>query len=138
MKRPINSYNGKITFINDDKTSHSPNLPVSEYLAKMIEHVVLTTGLSININSTTGGNHSPRSFHQFGMAVDINKINSLRIDDPKNTSSVRRFQQIISQHPDVSECFGPFINIRKKSGQIIQKPEMKIKHINYLHISSQR
>ena len=138
MKRLINAQNGKITFVNDDKNASSPNLPVSGHLAKMIEQAVTSTGLKVNINSTTGGNHAARSFHQFGMAVDINSINDKRIDDPGNFTAVRRFQQFISQHQDVSECFGPFINIRKKSGQVIQKPEMKQKHLNHLHISSQR
>lgn len=138
MKRTIRTQNGKITFINDDPSKPSPNLPVSEYLAKMIEDAVFMTTLSININSTSGGNHAPRSFHQFGMAVDINMINNKRIDDPSNANDVRRFQQKISQHPDVAECFGPFINIRKKGTSITQKPLMKTKHLNHLHISSQR
>ncbi len=104
MKRTIHTQKGKITFINDDTSKPSPDLPVSEHLARMIENTVFKTSLSININSTSGGHHSPRSFHQFGMAVDINKINNRRIDDSSNASDVRRFQQVISQHPDVAEC----------------------------------
>lgn len=138
MKRTICTQNGIITFINDDPSKPSPNLPVSEYLAKMIENAVFMTSLSININSTSGGNHAPRSFHQFGMAVDINMINDKRIDDPSNANDVRRFQQKISLHPDVAECFGPFINIRKKGTNITKKPLMKAKHLNHFHISSQR
>ena len=79
MKRNILSFNGKITFINDEPKNPSPNLPVSEFLAKMIEHVVRTTNLSININSTTGGTHSKTSFHYYGMAVDINSINGKKL-----------------------------------------------------------
>lgn len=138
MKRNILTFNGKITFINDEPSNPSPNLPVSESLAKMIEHVVRTTNLSININSTTGGTHSKTSFHYYGMAVDINLINVKKIDDPTNSNNVKRVQQLLSQQADIGECFGPFINIRKKGTQITQKPQMKAKHLNHLHISSQR
>lgn len=138
MKRNILTFNGKITFINDVPSNPSPNLPVSEHLAKMIENIVRTTGLSININSTTGGKHTRTSFHYFGMAVDINLINGKRIDDPTNASNVRRVQQLLSQEQDIGECFGPFINIRKKGSKVTQKPQMKAKHFNHLHISSQR
>lgn len=138
MKRNILTFNGKITFINDVPSNPSPNLPVSEHLAKMVENIVRTTGLSMNINSTTGGAHSKTSFHYYGMAIDINLINSKRIDDSSNASNVRRVQQLLSQEQDIGECFGPFINIRKKGTTITQKPQMKAKHLNHLHISSQR
>ena len=138
MKRKILSFNGKITFINDEPSKPSPNLPVSEFLAKIIEHVVRTTNLSININSTTGGTHSKTSFHYYGMAIDINLINGKKIDDPTNSANVKKVQQLLSLQADIGECFGPFINIRKKGTKIIQKPQMKAKHLNHLHISSQR
>jgi len=138
MKRKILSFNGKITFVNDEPSSPSPKLPVSEFLAKMIEHVVRTTNLSVNINSTTGGTHSKTSFHYYGMAIDINLINGKKIDDPTNSANVKRVQQLLSLQADIGECFGPFINIRKKGTKITQKPQMKAKHLNHLHISSQR
>lgn len=138
MKRNIIMMNGKITFVNDQPSSPSPNLPVTDALAALIEDAVTKTNLSININSTTGGTHSTRSFHYHGMAVDINLINKKRIDDPSNLADVRKFQQVISQHPDVAECFGPFINIRKRGSKITQMPHLKMKHMNHLHISSQR
>lgn len=130
--------NGKISFVNDEPNNPSPNLPVSEALANLIEDSVIKTNLSININSTTGGTHSPKSFHYHGMAVDINLINNKRIDDPSNAVNVQKFQQTVSQHPDVAECFGPFINIRKRGSKVTQMYHVKIKHLNHLHISSQR
>lgn len=138
MKRTIQNLNGKITFTNDDPTKPSSNFPVSEHLAAMIEAAVKNTSTSININSTTGGMHSPKSFHQFGMAVDINRINNRRIDDPSNASDVMRFQQAVCQLPDIAECFGPFINIRKRGSHVVQMPQMRISHLNHLHVSSQR
>jgi hypothetical protein len=48
MKRLIFNLNGKITFINDEPSKPSPNLPVSKYLAKLIEDVVRITNLSMN------------------------------------------------------------------------------------------
>jgi len=138
MKRQIFNLNGKITFINDEPSKPSPNLPVSKYLAKLIEDIVRTTNLSININSTTGGSHSKTSFHYHGMAIDINLINNKKVDDPANSADVRKFQLMASQHKDIGECFGPFINIRKRGNNISQKPQMRTKHLNHLHISSQR
>lgn len=138
MKRQIKKLNGRISFVNDDPSKPSPNLPVSEFLAKMIESTVKKTKISLNINSTTGGKHSARSFHKFGQAADINIINKKRIDDISNSKSVKRFQKIISQHTDIAECFGPFINIRKHGSKITKKRNMRIKHLNHLHISSQR
>ena len=138
MQRRINPLNGKITFINDQPSNPSPNQPVSEHLAAIIENAVRATNVSINVNSTSGGKHAPRSFHKFGFAVDINQINNKRIDDPSSANDVRRFQQFVSQHPDVAECFGPFINIRKRGTQVSQMPQLRAKHLNHLHISSQR
>ena len=138
MKRTIFKLNGKITFINDEPTKPSPNLPVSKYLAKLIEDTVNITNLSININSTTGGLHSKTSFHYYGMAVDINLIDGKKINDPSNSNNVRRFQQAISQRPETGECFGPYINIRKTGKKVTKKPQMRAKHLNHLHISSQR
>jgi len=138
MKRQISNLNGQITFINDEASNPSSNSPVSEHLANLIEDAVIKTNLSININSTTGGAHSTKSFHYHGMAVDINLVNNKSIDDLSNSSNVRLFQQTVSQNPDVGECFGPFINIRKRGNQVTQMPHVRSKHLNHLHISSQR
>jgi hypothetical protein len=137
MKRKINPLNNKITFINDDPKAPSPNLVVSEKLAQLIEGAVNTTQLSININSTTGGKHSTKSFHYHGMAVDINLIAGMRVDDIKNANNVRRFQSIIAASPVVAECFGPFINSRKQGTNVTLKPNLRASHLDHLHISSQ-
>ncbi|MCZ4306016.1 hypothetical protein O4G98_14880 [Zoogloeaceae bacterium G21618-S1] len=137
MRRHINTLNGLITLINDDPLAPSPDLPVSSVLAQMIETVVKTTNLSININSTTGGVHSPRSFHYHGQALDINRLDGKRIDDVSNGAAVQVFQQAVAAHVDVAECFGPFINIRKRGAQVEQRPDLRIRHVNHLHISSQ-
>lgn len=137
MKRIINTPHNRITFINDDSSAPSPNLPVSAELAKIIEHTVNITKLRININSSTGGNHSIRSFHYHGMAVDINLIDGKRVDDISNQTNVRNFQSVLAQHPKIAECFGPFINIRKRGLLVEKKPAMRLTHLNHLHISSQ-
>ena len=129
--------NGKITFVNDDSTKPSPDLPVSDTLATMIESAVTSTKLSININSTTGGLHSKRSFHYYAMAVDINRIDGKAVKDSSNMQKVRALQKYLSEHPDIAECFGPFINIRVKDGVVAQKPQMQSSHLDHLHISSQ-
>lgn len=137
MARKINDINGKITFINDDTKANSPNLPVSNKLANLIETSVRSSGLKININSTTGGKHSSKSFHYYGMAVDINLIQGKRIDDKSNFIAVQKFQNIIAANPNTSECFGPAINIRKRGLKIEQKPQALKAHLNHLHIASQ-
>ncbi len=137
MKRKINPMKGKITFINDDSKAPSPNLPVSIKLARLIEKTVNATQLTININSTTGGRHSTRSFHYHGMAVDINMISGLQINDKNNAADVRRFQRTIAANPNIAECFGPFINIRKHGTKVTLKPNLRISHLDHIHVSSQ-
>lgn len=129
--------NKQITFENDEPGQPPPSPCVTEVLAKMIESAVCMLSVTININSTTGGRHSPTSFHKFGRAVDINRLNNKRIDDPDNLTDVLNFQQIIARHPLVAECFGPYINVRKYGAEKRQNSAMKNKHLNHLHISSQ-
>lgn len=54
------------------------------------------------------------------MAVDINSINGKKINDPTNSTNVKRVQQLLSQQVDIGECIGPFINIRKKVHQLFK------------------
>ena len=129
--------NEQITFKNDDPSQLPPSPNVTEGLAKLIEYGVAIAGVSININSTTGGLHSSRRFHHIGPAFDINRLNNKHIDDPANLTDVLNFQQAIARHPLVAECFGPYINIRKYGTKKIQKSGMRLKHLNHLHISSQ-
>lgn len=137
MARKINNINGKISFINDDPSAPSPNLPVTDKLATLIESAVRSTEFTININSSTGGKHSTRSFHYHGMAIDINLLGGKRIDDKSNSANVQKFQNIIAANPNTAECFGPFINIRKRGSKVEQKPQVLKAHLNHLHISSQ-
>jgi len=136
-RRRIDALGGRIGFENDDPRAASPDLPLSVTLAALIEALVQGTGLSININSSLGGSHSPKSFHYVGQAVDINRIDDRRVDDPANAERVKRFQAAAAAHPDVAECFGPFINIRKRGAAIEQRPDLCAMHRNHLHISSQ-
>lgn len=136
-RRHIDALDGRIGFENDDPAAPSPDLPLSPTLAGMIETLVRTTGVSININSSFGGSHSPKSFHYVGQAVDINRIDGRRVDDPANAESVRRFQEAAAAHPDVAECFGPFINQRKRADAVEPRPDQLAMHLNHLHISSQ-
>jgi hypothetical protein len=136
-RRHIDPLDGRIGFENDAAGAPTPDLPVSAELAALIEALVRDTGLAININSSLGGSHSPRSFHYAGQAVDINRIAGLRVDDPANADNVRRFQQAAAAHPAVAECFGPFVNIRKRGVAVEPRPDLLAMHANHLHISSQ-
>ncbi len=64
----------KISFINDEPTNPTTDQKVTFKTAEMIEGVVRETGLSININSSTGGRHSQNSLHGKKRAVDINRV----------------------------------------------------------------
>lgn len=61
----------------------STDIAVRNELVVMVEAVVRSTGLSININSTVRG-PCTNSAHCFASAVDINRINGLRVDNPSN------------------------------------------------------
>ena len=137
MKRKISTMDGKISFINDEPLAPSPNLPVTDVLATLIEDAVRSTGLAININSTTGGEHCTESFHYRGMAVDINVLGGKKVDDPLNNANIQKFQNVIAANPNTGECFGPFINISKIGATVEQQPQVLEDHLNHLHVASQ-
>jgi len=127
----------EITFENDVRGGPSTNLPVSDQTAEMIEQVVTDTGLNININSTTGGDHDPGSAHPSGLAVDINKVSgqAVSVCNP----SVALLQQAFNRHPNIRENFGPAFQTKTlEDGSRIDKPTMARRHQTHIHVSGQR
>lgn len=103
-----NSPGATITFKNDNPHGASPDQPVTTATAKMVESGVLNSGVqSVNINSTTGGKHAATSNHYRGKAVDINRVNGLRVDNPANRSAVTDVQNSFKSESNIRENFGP-------------------------------
>jgi RHS repeat-associated protein len=127
----------EITFENDVRGGPSTNLPVSDQTAEMIEQVVADTGLSININSTTGGKHETSSAHPRGLAVDINKVSGQPLSVCNPTADL--LQRAFNRHSNIRENFGPAFQTKTlEDGSRIDKPTMARSHRSHIHVSGQR
>jgi len=141
---PAGIWGPQITFVNDNPLAPSPNQPVSDATAQMIENAVVQSRLSININSTTGGEHSPTSRHPLGMAVDISIVGGLRVGS--DNYAVWLFQEALNREPNIRENFGPFIKTKTEAPWVIPllppritlRPEQAAGHRTHIHCSGQR
>ena len=118
--RRINSQPGgpngpTITFNNEVANGPSTDLPVHSELAELIEDAAVSTGLDININSTTGGHTAGP--HVQGRAADINQINGMRVDDPANAANVQALQDALIQHGNANQVLGPARNANIVNGR---------------------
>jgi len=147
LDRRINPFpagpNGpQITFINDVPGGPSTDLPVSDATAEMIENVVRETGLSININSTTGGKgvHEPLSRHFRGMSVDIDKICGVPVSQFNEYGQA--LQDAFNRQNNIRENFGPSLNTKTlRDGTQLNwgnKPKIVENHRTHIHVSGQR
>jgi len=97
----------------------------------------------VNINSTVRppDPNSPASHHPRGNAVDINRVNGKRVDNPTNRSAVGALQDAAAKQPGIRENFGPTQNTRTElSGTRTNKSssaKIVAGHQNHVHISSQ-
>jgi hypothetical protein len=131
-----------ITFKNDVPGGASPNQPVTLETALMVEAAVVDSGVqSVNINSTTGG-HSPPSNHVVGRAVDINRVNGLRVDSPEGAAASRGIQDAASRSGNIRENFGPSYNQKTQTpggtARAVTSPRVVNSHRNHVHLSGQR
>ncbi len=143
MLRAANAPGPIITFENDDPNAPSPNLPVSTATAVMVEEIVVSSGVaSVNINSTTGGNHSPTSRHASGRAVDINRVNGDRVDSPSAAPGVAAIQRAARANPNTRENYGPSTLEKTTSPggapNTIVNPALQRQHRNHIHLSGQK
>ena len=140
-QRRINPYpagpNGpRITFNNDVKGGPSTDLPVSEKTAQMIEKAVRDTGLSININSTTDGEHDVYSRHYSGTAVDINQINGQPVSECPDTA--KQLQDAFNEQNNIRENFGPSQQTKTEAdGTQKDRPDEAGQHSTHIHVSGQ-
>jgi RHS repeat-associated protein len=127
-----------VTFQNDDPNGASPNQPIATETAIMTESALANSDgvSSVNINSTTGGQHSQTSLHYTGNAVDINRVNDKRVDDPSNSTAVGNLQDSVAKRTGVRENFGPTRNEKtNRQGQSRAPSSAVVKqHQNHLHI----
>lgn len=127
-----------ITLNNDQKDGKSVDLPVHQDLAQAIEDISTVTGLRININSTTGGEHGRSdSRHYQGKAVDINEINGLPINHPDNKEDVKKLQEAMNKHKGMRECFGPHLQEQIKTKGREKRPDTAGGHKGHIHFAVQ-
>ena len=126
-----------ITFVNDDPNKPSTNVPVRGKLAGLVEDAVQTSGVDININSSVRG-PCEGSAHCFGNAVDINRVDGLRVDNPLAIDKVTKLQNTFQNHPDIRENLGPVINTRTTPKVIDLSTNSRIvnRHKNHIHTSA--
>jgi uncharacterized protein RhaS with RHS repeats len=125
-----------ITFINDDPNGVSPNQKVKDAFAQMVEDAVTAAGFGININSTTGGKHSPTSRHPKGLACDIDKVDG-KIANESNEAA-KKLQEEFSKQSNIRENFGPHYNTKTVNKVVTQKPGVASKHKTHIHVSGQK
>jgi hypothetical protein len=141
--RRINSQPGgedgpTITFNNDVAGGPSTDVAVDPKLAQLIENVVIETGYSININSTTGGVRGPSSSHPTGHAVDINRINGTPVSDPMIREQVVTLQSAFVEHEYTRQLIGPAGDIIKRPPSGKSARAIIDAHWNHIHVSSKR
>ncbi len=127
-----------ITFENDDPTGGQVDLPVREELVDAVEAAAQRVGLNVNINSTRRTNSTP---HGQGRAIDINRINGMRVDDPQNQANVDRLQREFMSLPNVNQVLGPVhnVNIDAAGRQTPVRNQTLIDdHRNHIHINVRR
>ena len=130
-----------VTFQNDDPSRPSTDKPIETSAANMVEKAVLDAGVqSININSSTGGHGGKQSWHNSGHAVDINRVNGVKVSS--NNSAATRIQEAARAGGRVRENFGP--NIMEKTSisggvpvQNFGTAGLKKEHQNHVHLSVQ-
>jgi hypothetical protein len=141
--RQIDAYPGGpqgpiVTFYNDDPSRPNTDRPIRAELAEAVEAAALRVGLNVNINSSRRSNSGP---HSEGRAVDINRINDMRVDDPANRANVERLQREFMTLPNVNQVLGPVynVNIDPSGGQKPVTDQGIInQHRNHLHINVRR
>ena len=127
----------KISFKNDNPKKGSADKKVKFELAETVEGAVKDTGQKININSSVRTGKG-LSRHNTKQAVDINRVDNKRVDDPSNFKNVKKLQKSLQKQDKIRENFGPAFQTKKlaeKKGKAINRPDQKAKHGNHIHAS---
>ena len=107
---PKDAFGPHVTFINDEGGKPSPDLPVTNGTANMVEQAIMDSGVkSVNINSTVGGRHAldakHRSRHYDHAAIDENSVNGAHVG-PGNPASTS-LQNAFARQSNIMENYGP-------------------------------
>jgi RHS repeat-associated protein len=127
-----------ITYVNDNPAKPNPNPnDLTPGTRSIVEDTVSNTGYDINVNSGFRSESGPR--HGTRQAVDINRIDGKRVDDPSNFDKVKDFQEALNSHPNVRENFGPSLNTKTLvDGTRVDRPDMAEGHKDHIHVSVQK
>jgi hypothetical protein len=147
---PHSALGPRITYVNDQAGMPTPRQPITTPTAGMVAAAILDAGLeSANINSTTGGKHDPKGRHYTAKAVDINRVNGLRVGrgpsrnrDPNAVAAYTSLQAAFARQPNIRENFGPLTQARTTQFGLppAHVPSRKVweAHQNHVHASGQR
>jgi len=140
--RPAGPNGPTITFVNDNPKGASPNLPVTTSTANMVESAVVKSGVSsVNINSTTGGEHAKTSRHPDGEAVDIDMVNGSTVKSQGASGAVTALQSAFEKEPNSRENFGPAkVEVSPKVGDKpvpLTNQKLIEQHDNHVHEGGQ-
>lgn len=103
----------KVTYENDEAGKDAPDRRMHKAMDEGLGEVLASDQIkkagitSINVNSTSGGKHGDKSNHYRHRAVDINRINGKRVDDPENKHKVEALQRAMREYENSNEIFGP-------------------------------
>lgn len=142
----------RVTFVNDNPANPSPRQPLNADAAGAAAAGIVDSGLrSVNINSTTGGHAAnPGSAHNYGGAVDINRVNGLNVGfqgrdgarqrnpDPAAMAGVSALQGAYLRQPGVLEDYGPDYLFRMPGRRPVGSPGLVNMHQNHVHLATPR
>ncbi|MFC3416081.1 hypothetical protein [Algoriphagus hitonicola] len=106
----------KIEFGITQSDRKSANQEVAKLLLEGIKHAIEKANLklsgnekitSIYIAATTNGTHGPGSNHYNGTAIDISRINGVKMSVSGITNQIIQLQIAMDNFPNVRENFGP-------------------------------
>jgi len=107
---------------------------------KYLKGVLTDAGIdSVNISATTNGKHAPNSWHHDGEAVDINRVNGVRVSEYSSDPSVKKGVDAIQSAANdrkngvAHENYGPAG--LSKDGLPIRNQALQREHENHIHLT---
>jgi hypothetical protein len=99
--------------------------------------------VSLHVFSTTGGTHSPTSFHYHGLAVDISRVNGRRFWEMTNEQAAVMSVQLAGSlgsfipRNRLAEIIGPDISVRfyREHWPEVTAAQLRRAHRSHLHVS---
>ena len=92
---------------------------------------------SIYIMATTNGTHSATSNHSRGTAVDVSRINDVKIINLGANSQVKALQNAFDDYQNIRENFGPYFKHKTFPNGIVNLNWPIGGHQDHIHVSVQ-